>query len=166
MYFKKKDKEIEEIMDELTEKISKFLKKNPNSNARRICKEVGADKKAVNSCLYKNLGSHFLKEGLTPPLWRNINDSLSLDTAKTGLSLIDEIEAEEEFRFEVKESDQTIDEDLTRLNAEDQETYLEIKTCIALGVKISEEDSRRMSQLIDKIRQSEGSETHSVEKQE
>ena len=166
MYFKKKDKKlIGGNLDAIVEKIKEFLDKNPNSGARAICKEIGAEKKAVNSCLYKNLGSHFLKEGLTPPLWRNINDSLSLDTTKTELSLIDEIEAGEEFRFEVKENDQTIDEDSTRLSAEDQETYLEIKTCIALGVKISKEDSHRMSQLIDKIRQLKGSETHSVKKE-
>lgn len=62
-------------MDELVGKITEFLKKNPNSKARAICKEVGAEKKVVNSCLYANLGSHFLKEGSTPPIWRNVSDS-------------------------------------------------------------------------------------------
>ena len=60
-------------MDAIVEKIKEFLDKNPNSKARAICKEIGAEKKAVNSCLYTNLGSHFLKEGLTPPLWRNVD---------------------------------------------------------------------------------------------
>ena len=69
-------------MDAIVEKIKEFLDKNPNSKARAICKEIGAEKKTVNSCLYANLGSHFLKEGLTPPLWRNAGDSSKLDSEK------------------------------------------------------------------------------------
>ena len=60
-------------MDAMVEKIKEFLDKNPNSKARAICKGISAEKKTVNSCLYANLGSHFLKEGLTPPLWRNVD---------------------------------------------------------------------------------------------
>ena len=61
-------------MDELTQKISEFLLTNPNSSARNEGKEVGFSKNEVNSCLYANEGVHFLKEGLTPPLWRNADD--------------------------------------------------------------------------------------------
>jgi len=72
VYIEKKDKKpVGEDMDALVEKIKDFLAKNPNSKARTICKEIGAEKKAVNSCLYANLGSFFLKEGVSPPLWRN-----------------------------------------------------------------------------------------------
>ena len=39
-------------MEEMIAKITEFLRKNPNSRARLICKEIGAEKKAVNSCLY------------------------------------------------------------------------------------------------------------------
>jgi hypothetical protein len=72
MHFKKKDQEIGETMDELIKKISEYLQRNPNSNARRISKAIGAEKKATNSCLYAGQGSHFQKQGLTPPLWRNV----------------------------------------------------------------------------------------------
>ena len=72
MYFEAKDQEIEATMDELVEKISAYLQRNPNSNARRISKAIGAEKKATNSCLYAGQGSHFQKQGLTPPLWRNV----------------------------------------------------------------------------------------------
>ena len=70
---KKDKKPIGGNMDAIVEKIKEFLDKNPNSKARAICKEIGAEKKAVNSCLYSNLGSYFLKEGLTPPLWSNVD---------------------------------------------------------------------------------------------
>ena len=62
-------------MEEMIAKITEFLRKNPNSRARLICKEIGAEKKAVNSCLYSNVGKHFLKQGETPPLWRNAGDN-------------------------------------------------------------------------------------------
>ena len=41
-------------MDDLTEKIGKYLQENPNSNARDVGKEIGADKSDANSCLYAN----------------------------------------------------------------------------------------------------------------
>ena len=62
-------------MEEMIAKITEFLRKNPNSRARLICKEISAEKKAVNSCLYSNIGKHFLKQGETPPLWRNAGDN-------------------------------------------------------------------------------------------
>jgi hypothetical protein len=62
-------------MEEMIAKITEFLRKKPNSRARLICKEIGAEKKAVNSCLYSNIGKHFLKQGETPPLWRNAGDN-------------------------------------------------------------------------------------------
>jgi len=62
-------------MEEMIAKITEFLRKNPNSRARLICKEIGAEKKAVNSCLYSNIGKHFVKQGETPPLWRNVGDN-------------------------------------------------------------------------------------------
>ncbi len=66
-------------MEEMITKITEFLRKNPNSRARLICKEIGAEKKAVNSCLYANIGKHFLKQGETPPLWRNVGDNTVSD---------------------------------------------------------------------------------------
>ena len=66
-------------MEEMISKITEFLRKNPNSRARLICKEIGAEKKAVNSCLYSNIGKHFLKQGETPPLWRNVGDNTTGD---------------------------------------------------------------------------------------
>ena len=68
-------------MEEMIAKIIEFLRKNPNSRARLICKEIGAEKKAVNSCLYSNIGKHFLKQGETPPLWRNVGDNTVSDNA-------------------------------------------------------------------------------------
>jgi len=47
-------------MDNLTQKIGNYLRENPNSNAREICKEIGAEKSAVNSCLYANEGTTML----------------------------------------------------------------------------------------------------------
>ena len=66
-------------MEEMIAKITEFLRKNPNSRARLICKEIGAEKKAVNSCLYSNIGKHFVKQGETPPLWRNVGDNTVSD---------------------------------------------------------------------------------------
>ena len=66
-------------MEEMIAKITEFLRKNPNSRARLICKEIGAEKKAVNSCLYSNIGKHFVKQGETPPLWRNAGDDTVSD---------------------------------------------------------------------------------------
>ena len=72
-------------MEEMIAKITEFLRKNPNSRARLICKEIGAEKKAVNSCLYSNIGKHFVKQGETPPLWRNVGDNtVGDDTASDG----------------------------------------------------------------------------------
>jgi hypothetical protein len=68
-------------MEEMIAKITEFLRKNPNSRARLICKEIGAEKKAVNSCLYSNIGKHFLKQGETPPLWRNVGDNTVSESA-------------------------------------------------------------------------------------
>ncbi len=68
-------------MEEMIAKITEFLRKKPNSRARLICKEIGAEKKAVNSCLYSNIGKHFLKQGETPPLWRNVGDSTVTENA-------------------------------------------------------------------------------------
>ena len=68
-------------MEEMITKITEFLRKKPNSRARLICKEIGAEKKAVNSCLYSNIGKHFLKQGETPPLWRNVGDSTVTENA-------------------------------------------------------------------------------------
>ena len=82
-------------MDAMVEKIKEFLDKNPNSKARAICKEIGAEKKAVNSCLYANLGSHFLKEGLTPPLWRNIGDFSKTEAVEIEILAFDENDADE-----------------------------------------------------------------------
>ena len=62
-------------MEEMIAKITEFLRRNPNSRARLICKDIGAEKKAVNSCLYSNIGKHFSKQGETPPLWRNVGDN-------------------------------------------------------------------------------------------
>ena len=70
-------------MEEMIAKITEFLRKYPNSRARLICKEIGAEKKAVNSCLYSNLGKHFLKQGETPPLWRNVGDNTASDDTRT-----------------------------------------------------------------------------------
>ena len=153
-------------MDELTQKISKFLFTNPNSNARDIGKEIGFSKNAVNSCLHADKGAHFLKEGFTPPLWRNTGNISQTETVKTELAVFDHDESNEDLEVENEDSDEDQDEDWTRLNAEDQEMYLVIKTCIARGAKIGKEDRRRMSQLKNRIRQSERSEESSVERQE
>ena len=149
-------------MDELTLKISEFLLTNPNSSAREIGKEIGLSKNAVNSCLYANEGTHFSKEGLTPPLWLNTGDSSVEERAETEIAASDEDESNEDHEVENEEQEG----DWTRLNTEDQEAYLAIKTSIDFGAKTNKEDRRRMNQLIDKIRQSEMSERGSVEKRE
>ena len=92
-------------MDAMVEKIKEFLDKNPNSKARAICKEIGAEKKAVNSCLYTNLGSHFLKEGLTPPLWRNAGDSSKIDSEKVKPQTLDDSASEEEIEDDDEDED-------------------------------------------------------------
>lgn len=149
-------------MDELTQKISEFLLINPNSSAREIGKEIGFSKNEVNSCLYANEGTHFSKEGLTPPLWMNIGDSSVAQRAETELAAPDEDESNEDLEAENEEHE----EDWTRLSSEDQIEYLVIKTRIALGEKVSKEYRSRINQLINKIRQAESSEKRSVEKQE
>ena len=149
-------------MDELTQKIGEFLLINPNSSAREIGKEIGFSKNEVNSCLYANEGTHFSKEGLTPPLWMNIGDSSVAQRAETELAAPDEDESNEDLEAENEEHE----EDWTRLSSEDQIEYLVIKTRIALGEKVSKEYRSRINQLINKIRQAERSETASVERQE
>jgi len=67
-------------MDELVQKIGKYLQKNPDSKARHICRQIGVDKKIVNRCLYANRKIHFLQTGLAPPLWRNIDDSFKINS--------------------------------------------------------------------------------------
>jgi hypothetical protein len=148
-------------MDELTQKISEFLLTNPNSSAREIGKEIGFSKNEVNSCLYANEGTYFSKEGLTPPLWVNTGESSEIEKSESELAAADEDESSEDLEVENEEQE----EDWTRLDAEDQEEYLVIKTLISLGVKVSKEDRRRMNQLVDRIRKAERSETASVEKQ-
>ena len=76
-------------MEEMIAKITEFLRKNPNSRARLICKEIGAEKKAVNSCLYSNIGKHFLKQGETPPLWRNVGDNTVSDNTVSDNTVSD-----------------------------------------------------------------------------
>ena len=149
-------------MDELTQKIGEFLLINPNSSAREIGKEIGFSKNEVNSCLYANEGTHFSKEGLTPPLWMNIGDSSVAERAETELAAPDEDESNEDLEAENEEHE----EDWTRLSSEEQIEYLVIKTRIALGEKVSKEYRSRINQLINKIRQAERSEKRSVEKQE
>ena len=159
-------------MDAMVEKIKEFLDKNPNSKARAICKEIGAEKKAVNSCLYANLGSHFLKEGLTPPLWRNIGDSSKTEAEETEIFAFDENDADEDLEFEIEDGDESIvevddeSEEWSRLNFEDQQIYLKLNADIAQGEILSRPDRRLMNQLSEKIRQSERIDTRSVEKQE
>ena len=87
-------------MDELAKKISAYLQRYPNSNARDICKEVGADKSAINSCLYSNIETHFLKEGLTPPLWRNVRDLYEIDPEEKEVLTFDDSAPEGEFEDE------------------------------------------------------------------
>ena len=141
-------------MDNLIQKIGDYLRENPNSNAREICKEIGADKSAVNSCLYANEGTHFFKEGLTPPLWRNIIDSSGSETVENELAEFDDIESEEDFKIEDNAESVDADEDWTRLDAVDQKDYLAIKARIDLGEKITKQDRSRMNQLKNRIYQS------------
>ena len=141
-------------MDNLIQKIGDYLRENPNSNAREICKEIGADKSAVNSCLYANEGTRFFKEGLTPPLWRNIIDSSGSETVENELAEFDDIESEEDFEIEDNAESVDADEDWTRLDAVDQKDYLAIKARIDLGEKITKQDRSRMNQLKNRIYQS------------
>jgi hypothetical protein len=152
-------------MDKLIQKISDYLQENPNSTARNICKEIGADKSNVNSCLYSNEGTHFFKEGLTPPLWRNINDSSGTETVETELAEFDDNESEEDFEIE---DDASIGEgeDWTRLDAEDQKDYLAIKARIDLGEKLSKKDRSRMNQLKNRIYRSVRNEITFIERAE
>ena len=78
-------------MEEMITKITEFLRKNPNSRARLICKEIGAEKKAVNSCLYSNIGKHFVKQGETPPLWRNVGDNTASDNTASESAVGDHV---------------------------------------------------------------------------
>jgi len=149
-------------MDELTQKISEFLLTNPKSSAREIGKEIGFSKNEVNSCLYANEGTHFSKEGLAPPLWVNTGESSEIEKSESEIAADDEDEPNEDLEVENEQQE----EDWTRLDAEDQEEYLVIKTLISLGAKVSKEDRRRMNQLVEKIRQAETSEYRLVKKQE
>jgi hypothetical protein len=153
-------------MDNLIQKIGDYLQKNPNSNAREICKEIGADKSSVNSCLYANEGIHFFKEGLTPPLWRNVFESSGSENAKTGLAEIDDWQSEEEFEIDDRPKLISSDEDWTRLDAEDQKDYLAIKDRIDFGEKITKQDRSRMNQLKNRIYQSVRNEITFIESAE
>ena len=141
-------------MDNLIQKIGDYLQKNPNSNAREICKEIGADKSSANGCLYANEGTRFIKEGTTPPLWRNMIDSSGAETVENELAEFDGIESEEDFEIDDRPKLISSDEDWTRLDAEDQKDYLAIKARIDLGEKITKQDRSRMNQLKNRIYQS------------
>ena len=153
-------------MDDLIQKIRKYLWENPNSSAREICKNIGAVKSDVNSCLYANEGAHFSKEWLTPPLWRIIDDSSSKETGEIKLVEVDGSESVDD--FEIADSPESInsEEDWTRLDAEDQKDYLAINTRIELGEKISKDDRRRMNQLKNRIHQSVKNEITFIESAE
>ena len=145
-------------MDDLAEKISAYLQRNPNSNARDICKEVGADKSAINSCLYSNIETHFLKEGLTPPLWRNAGDSPKIDSEKVKAKTLNDSASEEEIEDE--------DEDWALLDAEDQQKYRELSACVARGEVMSRLDKRRINQLRNQIERAKLSYKSLLERQE
>lgn len=57
-------------MDEMTSQIVDLLKRKPYQSARDIGKAIGVIRKDVNSRLYSQVDSVFLKEGSDPPLWR------------------------------------------------------------------------------------------------
>jgi hypothetical protein len=153
-------------MDNLIQKIGDYLQKNPNSNAREICKEIGADKSSVNGCLYANEGTRFIKEGTTPPLWRNMIDSSGAETVENELAEFDGIESEEDFEIDDRPKLISSDEDWTRLDAEDQKDYLAIKARIDLGEKITKQDRSRMNQLKNRIYQSVRNEITFIESAE
>ena len=90
-------------MEEMIAKITEFLRKNPNSRARLICKEIGAEKKAVNSCLYSNIGKHFLKQGETPPLWRNVGDNTVSDNTVSDNTVSDDTRTDEVHNIDAPE---------------------------------------------------------------
>ena len=90
-------------MEEMIAKITEFLRKNPNSRARLICKEIGAEKKAVNSCLYSNIGKHFLKQGETPPLWRNVGDNTVSDNTVSDNTVSDDTRTDEAHNIDAPE---------------------------------------------------------------
>ena len=152
-------------MDNLTQKIGNYLRENPNSNAREICKEIGAEKSAVNSCLYANEGTLFFKEGLTPPLWRNINDSSGTQTVETEIPEFDDNESEDDFEIE---DDESIGEgeDWTEQNSEEQQVELVLKTLTILAAKADKKSSRPINQLINQIQQTIRNEASSVERAE
>jgi hypothetical protein len=155
-------------MDELTQDIYNFLEKNPNSNARSICKELNAEKTAVNSRLYSNIGKHFFKEDLTPPLWRNIGPDYMDYSVESKDGLLEYSEIGEGTEFQIEEGDESIDEDegWALLSPEDQQSYLVLKTCVALGGKLSRSDRSRLNQLVHRIDQAQRYETRFVEGQE
>ena len=153
-------------MDKLIQKISDYLQENPNSTARNICKEIGADKSNVNSCLYSNEGTRFFKEGLTPPLWRNVFESSGSETAETELAEIDDSQFEDDFKIDDNPRLINSDEDWTRLDAEDQKDYLAIKARIDIGEKITKQDRSRMNQLKNRIYQSVRNEITFIESAE
>jgi len=152
-------------MDKLIQKISDYLQENPNSTARNICKEIGADKSNVNSCLYSNEGTHFFKEGLTPPLWRNISDSSGTQTVETEIPEFDDNESEDDFEIE---DDESIGEgeDWTEQNSEEQQVELVLKTLIILAAKADKKSRRPINQLINQIQRSIRNEASSVERAE
>lgn len=152
-------------MDKLIQKISDYLQENPNSTARNICKEIGADKSNVNSCLYSNEGTHFFKEGLTPPLWRNINDSSGTQTVETEIPEFDDNESEDDFEID---DDESIGEgeDWTEQNSEEQQVEPVLKTLTILAAKADKKSRRPINQLIHQIQQSIRNEASSVERAE
>ena len=157
-------------MDELTQKISKFLLTNPNSSAREIGKEIGFSKNAVNSCLYASEGAHFSKEGLTPPLWRNLGKYPKTEVGEAKLTAFNDYESDEDLEFEIDDGDEFVDEDQEeawiRLNIEDQELFLKLSSCISRGEILSKPDRRLMNQLLNRVRQLERSRESSVERED
>lgn len=71
---------------DLEQKILFFLQENPDSNARAICKFVGADKTSVNSILYRLKGEKVRKIEGTPPKWSLLNLSSSEKTVAPKIS--------------------------------------------------------------------------------
>jgi hypothetical protein len=164
LYFKKKGEEVGD-METLIQKIGAFLRENPNSNARSICKEIGADKSAVNKCLYSNEGKHFLKEGLTPPLWRNINESSQPETVEIVLTETDEDRTED--NFEIKDAEEFLAaDDWTDQDSKKEQAQLVIKALMVRAVKMNKKDRSRINQLINQIQQSVRNDVSAVERAE
>jgi hypothetical protein len=115
--------------------------------------------------LYSNEGTHFFKEGLTPPLWRNISDSSGTQTVETEIPEFDDNESEDDFEIE---DDESIGEgeDWTEQNSEEQQVELVLKTLTILAAKADKKSRRPINQLINQIQQSIRNEASSVERAE